>query len=297
MNLPKLTHGTVVAYLALFCALTGGANAAVKLPANSVKSKQVKDGSLLATDFATGQLPAGAKGETGAQGPAGPAGEAGAKGATGERGAAGPAGSAGSAGPAGAKGDAGPTGAQGPKGDTGAQGPKGETGPAGPGGLTFDNVPRGYGWSLSALDTSDPAKRHDCAPAPIASAEAEIPLRFGTYGGQIRSTYGDCSNGWGMVIPKTGIYTVTLNVMWQANNAGARGIGIRRVGNGDTGYLGESRIQAAQNTVTAHSVTATDAFNAGDTIQFYAYQTSGGNLGVINDGRTSVEAHFVAPTH
>jgi hypothetical protein len=293
MTLPKLTHGTVVAYLALFCALTGGAYAAVKLPANSVKSKQVKDGSLLATDFATNQLPAGAKGDAGAAGPKGDAGAPGAPGPQGERGPAGPA----SSGPAGPKGEAGPTGAQGPKGDTGAQGPKGDTGPAGPGGLTFENVPRGYGWSAYALDDSTPENKKACKAAPIKSAEAEIPLMFGTYGGAIKSTYGDCSKGWGMVIPKTGVYTVTLNLMWQANNTGARGIGIRRVGEGTNGYLGESRITAAQGTVTAQSVTATDAFNAGDTIQFYAYQTSGGNLGLINDGRTSVEAHFVAPTH
>src|SRR3954451_17053543 len=92
--LPK--HSTLIAYIALFCALGGGAYAAVKLPSNSVGTKQlkagavtgdkVKDASLQAPDFAPGQLPAGAqgpagppgaKGETGAQGPAGPMGESG----------------------------------------------------------------------------------------------------------------------------------------------------------------------------------------------------------------------------
>ncbi|MEA2623922.1 MAG: hypothetical protein QOH61_2832 [Chloroflexota bacterium] len=263
-------HATVIAYVALFSALGGGAYAAVstlpedsvgtaqlqqsavtapKLAVNSVNSGKVVDKSLTAKDFAPGQLPAG------------------------------------------------PTGPTGPAGAQGEQGPKGDQGPAGPGGLTFDNVPRGYGWSLSALDESTAANKAACMGAPIASANAEIPLRFGTYGGQIASTYGDCSNGWGMVIPKTGIYTVTLNVLWQQNPNGFRGIGIRRVGNGDTGYIGESRVPAANGTVTGQSVTGTDAFNAGDTIQFYAVQTSGGPLGVINDGRTSVEAHFVAPTH
>jgi hypothetical protein len=78
----------VVALLALFAALGGGAYAALKLPKNSVGSKQikanavnsakVKNGSLLAQDFHAGQLPAGQqgmkgdkgdKGDTGAIGP------------------------------------------------------------------------------------------------------------------------------------------------------------------------------------------------------------------------------------
>ena len=63
----------VVALLALFVALGGGAYAALKLPKNSVGSKQikanavnsskVKDGSLLAGDFKASQLPKGDKGD------------------------------------------------------------------------------------------------------------------------------------------------------------------------------------------------------------------------------------------
>jgi hypothetical protein len=81
----------IVGYIALFVALGGVSYAALKLPANSVRSPQikngqvknadlahnavtstkVKNGSLLATDFRAGQLPAGApgpKGDTGAPG-------------------------------------------------------------------------------------------------------------------------------------------------------------------------------------------------------------------------------------
>ena len=68
--------------MALFVALGGASYAAIKLPKNSVgaaqikknavDSNKVKDRSLLATDFKSGQIPAGAKGETGAAGPAGP---------------------------------------------------------------------------------------------------------------------------------------------------------------------------------------------------------------------------------
>jgi hypothetical protein len=95
-----------VAYLALFIALSGTSYAAVKLPANSIKSKQlgknavtstkVKDGSLLARDFKAGELPAGKQGERGAQGERGLPGE---RGVQGERGLQGEQGLQGPAGP------------------------------------------------------------------------------------------------------------------------------------------------------------------------------------------------------
>jgi hypothetical protein len=88
MNARRPGHGTVAAYLALFIALGGTSYAAVTLSVNSVKSKHIVNGqvkrpdirnnavnsakvargSLLASDFAAEQLPAGPKGDTGAQG-------------------------------------------------------------------------------------------------------------------------------------------------------------------------------------------------------------------------------------
>jgi hypothetical protein len=91
-----LTPSMAVALVALFMAMSAGAYAAVKLPKNSVgatqlrasavTSSKVRDGSLKATDFAGGQLPAGREGARGATG---------ATGAAGKDGAAGPAGPAG----------------------------------------------------------------------------------------------------------------------------------------------------------------------------------------------------------
>jgi len=74
---PKLTYANVIATLALFLALGGGAAfAATQLAKNSVGAKQlkrnavtaakVKDRSLLAKDFKAGQLPAGPQGAPGA---------------------------------------------------------------------------------------------------------------------------------------------------------------------------------------------------------------------------------------
>ena len=90
-------YANVTSTMALVLALGGTSYAAVKLPANSVTSKTVKDKTLLKKDFKPGQIPAG---KTGA------------------------------AGPAGAQGPAGAAGAQGPKGDPGIQGPGGGAPPA-----------------------------------------------------------------------------------------------------------------------------------------------------------------------
>ena len=102
MKLPG--HTTVVAYVALFAALGGGAYAAVKLPKNSVGNAQikknavtsakVKDRSLKAADFAKGQLkagPQGPKGDAGAPGAPGAPGTPGTPGTPGDNGAAGSA--------------------------------------------------------------------------------------------------------------------------------------------------------------------------------------------------------------
>src|SRR5690349_20954046 len=84
----------LVPYAALVLALTGTSYAAGTklLPANSVGTKQVINGSLLKKDFKAGQLPRGARG---------PAGPAGAKGSAGPAGPAGPAGAQGVPGPPG----------------------------------------------------------------------------------------------------------------------------------------------------------------------------------------------------
>ena len=131
-----------VSLLALTVALGGTSYAAIKLPANSVGTPQlkraavtgvkVKDFSLFANDFAAGQIP---KGPAGPSGPAGPAGA----------GTAGPMGPIGPAGPAGANGAQGP---QGPQGEAGtgrayvAVSPTGNVVAAYSKGVTQSNVSR-----------------------------------------------------------------------------------------------------------------------------------------------------------
>ena len=87
-KLPRPSHGTVVAYLALGIALSGTSYAAATLSRNSVrsahikngqvktadlarnavKSSRVSDGSLLARDFKPGQVPVGPQGTQGPKG-------------------------------------------------------------------------------------------------------------------------------------------------------------------------------------------------------------------------------------
>lgn len=83
----RLSFANVTSLLALFVALGGSAYAAGVLPAGSVGTAQlkkdavtsakVKDGTLKAADFASGQLKAGPRGDDGPRGAAGPAGPAG----------------------------------------------------------------------------------------------------------------------------------------------------------------------------------------------------------------------------
>ena len=76
----------IVAYVALFVALGGTSYAATRLPAGSVTTRQVKNGSLLKRDVKRGQAPQGRKGATGPEGAVGPPGQAGSPGAKGDRG-------------------------------------------------------------------------------------------------------------------------------------------------------------------------------------------------------------------
>jgi hypothetical protein len=90
----------VVAYVALFIALGGSSYAAIKLPANSVGSRQLRKGavtaskvkphSLLAKDFKTGQIKNGAQGPAGVNGATGPQGPPGHDGTSGTTGPTGP---------------------------------------------------------------------------------------------------------------------------------------------------------------------------------------------------------------
>jgi hypothetical protein len=79
MRMRRPSHATVVAYLALFVALGGVSYAAVRLPAGSVGTRQIRTHAVTLRKIAPSARAAlhgakGAKGATGATGPQGPAG-------------------------------------------------------------------------------------------------------------------------------------------------------------------------------------------------------------------------------
>lgn len=89
---PRMSYANVVSTIALFVALGGVSYAAVKLPAGSVGSAQIKNGAVGSKKLAAAVRRAIAK-----RGPAGPAGPAGATGARGPQGDPGPPGAPGEA--------------------------------------------------------------------------------------------------------------------------------------------------------------------------------------------------------
>jgi Collagen triple helix repeat (20 copies) len=99
----RLTYANVIATLALFLVLGGGAYAATTLPRNSVGTGQLKPEAVTAGKIAK-KTRQQLQGERGLTGPQGPQGKTGAKGATGAKGSTGAAGAKGATGTAGTDG-------------------------------------------------------------------------------------------------------------------------------------------------------------------------------------------------
>lgn len=178
----KLTYANVIATIALFLALGGGAWAATTLPKNSIGTAQlrsgavtgekVRSGSLIASDFAEGELPAGPRGATGPQGLPGTPGTPGAPGEEGEPGARGEHGATGAQGDVGERGkrgtqgeegepgERGATGGQGPQGEPGERGSRGERGAQGPEGEPGERGARGARGEAGESGTTEIVTRY-----------------------------------------------------------------------------------------------------------------------------------------
>jgi Collagen triple helix repeat (20 copies) len=138
----RITPANAIATVAVFFALGGGAYAAVRLPANSVGTPQIKNRAVTPAKLSAAARrtlvgspgPTGPSGPVGSIGARGPEGLAGAKGEPGMRGETGMPGSNGTAGPRGLDGEPGSKGErgeQGEKGERGEPGQKGERGEPG----------------------------------------------------------------------------------------------------------------------------------------------------------------------
>jgi hypothetical protein len=116
------TPTTVIALVALFVALGGTGYAALKLPKNSVGTKQLKNNAVTGAKVKNGSLSVGDFGGTLPTGATGPKGDTGAKGDKGDTGAKGDPGAKGDKGDKGDAGNNGNNGSQGPTGAAGANG-------------------------------------------------------------------------------------------------------------------------------------------------------------------------------
>jgi hypothetical protein len=213
----RLTFSNVVAVIALFIALGGASYAAVKIPKNSVGTKQlkknavnsnkVKNHSLLAKDFKKGQIP---KGATGPKGPVGATGAAGLRGVTGPAGQAGTDGSTGATGPTGTNGIPGVTGPEGPTGPAGSD----ATGPAtiltanGP--MTPSVFPDGMPWETALLPLSGNLANQISINVPPSLANAKQVAQTIPRDGTVTSF-----SGWLYTLGSTPVVGSTLSFTGQ----------------------------------------------------------------------------------
>jgi hypothetical protein len=255
-----------LACVALFIAL-GGVSYAAALPRNSVGSKQikndavtsakVKNGSLKALDFGTGQLPSGAIGAKGDPGPTGPAGPA--------TGAAGGALSGSYPNPALAAGAV-------------------ETSALADGAVT------------AAKQAAVPNVRiyQSTTQAAIASVGNYTLVPFD---GESYDPFGmhAAASPTQVTIPRTGVYHVVAQVEWPTNNATAFGLDIVR-DHDLNDVVGWSLDPALRSIGNIQQVVAEARFTAGQTVDFGVSHDATTSLTLnATSSRTFMAVHWVSP--
>jgi hypothetical protein len=258
-RLRRPSHATVVAYVALFVALGGVSYAALKLPANSVGTKQIKNKAVTLGKIAPSARSA-LHGGVGARGAAGTPGTPGPRGITGATGATGPA-----------------------------------TGPAGGAlagsypnpSLAADSVaPADFGTIPAARLTLG-----DQVNIPIAN-NSQTPLQWSNVTFDIDGVYNNNSNVATLQAPIAGVYQIDGGVEWTSNGVGQRFVGI----DVDGGCCdAASWVNATNGADTIQSVTDLLELGAGDQVTLAVIQTSGGNLSLKDTNGSYLAMHWVGP--
>jgi Collagen triple helix repeat (20 copies) len=181
------TYSNVVATLALFFALAGGAWAATQLPKESVGSTQLAKGAVTPPKLSAQAKEGftGARGEAGAQGALGPRGNEGQRGESGAAGATGPQGIRGATGATGTPGSRGEPGEIGLRGERGLTGQLGPTGPPGDQGLTGPTGLRGAEGKRGPTGPSDAyVAISDDDPLQVVHGLQGVPLELALPAGE-----------------------------------------------------------------------------------------------------------------
>jgi hypothetical protein len=256
----RLTYANVVSSLALFIALGGGAYAALRIPNNSVGTKQITNRAITPAKVApaTVRLFKGQKGAQGAQGPAGL------------------------------------------KGDTGAPGLNGSD-------ATFSGVAAG-----GALSGTYPSP--SIAPGAVGTGQLGVipavkvsnttnesidnatltPLTFDTTQYDNDSMHSGSSSQ--LIAPIAGVYEIEGEVVWvlQGSPSGERTLVIRK--NGST--IAETSVAVDPGANTAQQVVTQARLSAGDFVELWASQITGGqqNVAALLTPRVpAFEMHWLGP--